>query len=98
MAAAWRAGGRTGPFYGICSLRAEEAQAPAIGPEVPAGGVGGQARAPATAYRKGARGDAGEELLHGADGGDRLRRPVSAAPSPGHVSFAGPFLPRLVDG
>ncbi len=26
MAAAWRAGGRTGPFYGICSLRAEEAQ------------------------------------------------------------------------
>ncbi|MBM9506679.1 Helicase associated domain protein [Streptomyces sp. KK5PA1] len=25
MAAAWRAGGRTGPFYGICSLRAEEA-------------------------------------------------------------------------
>ncbi|MFC4036327.1 Helicase associated domain protein [Streptomyces polygonati] len=24
MAAAWRAGGRTGPFYGICSLRAEE--------------------------------------------------------------------------
>jgi superfamily II DNA or RNA helicase len=26
MAAAWRAGGRTGPFYGICSLRADEAQ------------------------------------------------------------------------
>ena len=26
MAAAWRVGGRTGPFYGICSLRAEEAQ------------------------------------------------------------------------
>ncbi|MDX3235413.1 Helicase associated domain protein [Streptomyces sp. ME03-5709C] len=25
MAAAWRAGGRTGAFYGICSLRAEEA-------------------------------------------------------------------------
>ncbi|MGW2355133.1 Helicase associated domain protein [Actinacidiphila glaucinigra] len=25
MAAAWRAGGRTGPFYGICSLRADEA-------------------------------------------------------------------------
>jgi superfamily II DNA or RNA helicase len=25
MAAAWRAGGRTGPFYGVCSLRAEEA-------------------------------------------------------------------------
>ncbi|MBN6547640.1 DEAD/DEAH box helicase, partial [Actinacidiphila bryophytorum] len=24
MAAAWRAGGRTGPFYGICSLRADE--------------------------------------------------------------------------
>ncbi|MFG1808293.1 Helicase associated domain protein [Streptomyces sp. NPDC049040] len=26
MAAAWRAGGRTGAFYGICSLRADEAQ------------------------------------------------------------------------
>ncbi|MFJ5220960.1 DEAD/DEAH box helicase family protein, partial [Streptomyces sp. NPDC088354] len=25
MAAAWRAGGRTGAFYGICSLRADEA-------------------------------------------------------------------------
>jgi superfamily II DNA or RNA helicase len=25
MAAAWRTGGRTGPFYGICSLRADEA-------------------------------------------------------------------------
>jgi len=25
MAAAWRAGGRTGPFYGVCSLRGDEA-------------------------------------------------------------------------